>query len=270
MTKFYSQNGEDAILNKIFKNQKNGFFIEVGCIDGKRFSNTLMLEEKGWKGMCIEAHSDYIDILKKNRPNSIICHCAASEKNENNISFYANDRGSLSSLDKSQGEIWKKQYKKYFTGFKKQTIKKRRLDYLFKKYNIKKIDVLSIDVEGHEIEVLKGINFNEIKPRVLIIESESKTHEDQIDKILLPLGYYKSIRLNGNIFYLLNKTDHRKIHNKKIKAKIIYSEHPLDKNGDQIVKKIIDTRPGYIKNFKKIKQLIIKFKDLNKIHHFFK
>ncbi len=64
--------------------------------------------------MCVEAHAGYIELLKKNRPNSIICHCAAGEKDEANATFYANARGSLSTLDRSREERWKKDFSGYF------------------------------------------------------------------------------------------------------------------------------------------------------------
>jgi hypothetical protein len=99
---FYSQNGEDFILNELLGNKKSGFFVEVGCIDGRRFSNTLLFEQMGWQGLCVEAHADYIEILERNRPNSIIYHGAVGEKDEPNVIFYANSRGSLSTLDRSK------------------------------------------------------------------------------------------------------------------------------------------------------------------------
>jgi len=55
---YYSQHGEDFILDLIFDHKKSGFFVEVGCIDGLRFSNTLFFEKLGWKGICIEAHKE--------------------------------------------------------------------------------------------------------------------------------------------------------------------------------------------------------------------
>jgi FkbM family methyltransferase len=240
--KFYSQNGEDFILNEFFKDKKDGFFVEIGCIDGKRFSNTLAFEEKGWKGLCIEAHAEYIDLLKKNRPNSIICHCAAAEKDDENCIFYANARGSLSTLDPSKEELWKKRYSEYFSGFEKQKIQKRRLDSLFRQYNIKDIDILSIDVEGYETEVLKGLDFSNFRPKVIVAEADTKDQEQQIDRILLSHGYYKSIRLVSNIFYLAEKSMRRKIKGESFEVELIHTEHPLDNTGDIVTKKRINIK----------------------------
>ena len=242
--KFYSQYGQDVLLNQIFKEKESRFFVEVGCLDGKRFSNTLTFEKKGWKGLCVEAHRDYIDLLIKNRPNSIICHCAAGDYNENNVIFYANKRGSFSTLDPNKEELFKMKGGKYFTGFEKQLIKKRRLDYLFKKFKINQIDILSIDIEGSEIQALRGIDFKIYKPRVIVLETNrDKNYEKRISKFLLPFGYKKSISIGADVFYLANKSDHKKIYNKKFIAVLNHTKHPFsDENESDIkLKSIIDT-----------------------------
>ena len=51
----YSQDGEDMVLRKIFKNQKMGFYVDIGAHHPKRFSNTHLLYKKGWKGINIDA-----------------------------------------------------------------------------------------------------------------------------------------------------------------------------------------------------------------------
>ena len=204
VSKYYSQHGEDALLDLIFGGQKNGFFVEVGCIDGRRFSNTLTFEERGWHGLCVEAHAGYIEMLEKNRPNSIVCHCAAGETDGDAI-FYANARGSLSSLDKTTEERWKRDYSEYFSGFEEQSVKKVRLSTLLDENHIEEIDILSLDIEGYEVEAMKGMDLNRHRPRVMVIESDSDEQERLLDQTILPHGYAKSIRFHGNLFYVRDK-----------------------------------------------------------------
>jgi len=238
---FYSQHGEDFLLNEIFKNKQNGFFVEVGCIDGRRFSNSLTFEEKGWKGLCVEAHNDYIDLLKKNRPHSIICHCAASDHDEDNVTFYANKRGSLSTLDKTMENTFKDKYGEYFSGFDEQTVNIRRLDTLFKENNVTNIDFMSLDIEGHELEALKGLNFNKYKPTVIVVESDSQKHEQALDNLLLNNGYCKGTRLNQNIFYITDQSLSNNIANKQFNVELIHTRHPVDKGEDAYYKSTINT-----------------------------
>jgi FkbM family methyltransferase len=240
LNKYYSQHGEDALLDLVFEGQKEGFFVEVGCIDGRRFSNTLSFEERGWKGMCIEAHDGYIESLKNNRPNSIICHCAAGEADEDAI-FYANARGSLSSLDKSSEARWKKDYAPYFSGFEEQQVKKVRLSTLLDSYQISEIDILSLDIEGYEVEAMKGLDLFRHRPKVMVIESDSPQHEAQLDKLILPHGYEKSLKLLGNLFYVRDKELGKRLVGKKQVVQLIHTQHPLDSGGDISKTVTIDT-----------------------------
>lgn len=242
MIKYYSQHGEDFLLSEIFKDKKNGFFVEVGCIDGRRFSNSLTFEKRGWRGLCVEAHADYIKLLKKNRANSIICHCAAGEKDEDQVTFFANARGSLSTLDKSKESNFRKNYGKYFSGFEEQKVKKRRLDTLFREHNINEIDFISLDIEGYEVEALMGIDFQQYKPLVFVIESDSANHELQLDNILIPNGYTKSTRLASNIFYLIDQKLEKRTKNKRFHVSLTHTRHPLDRGEDVPVEILIDTR----------------------------
>lgn len=242
MPNYYSQHGEDFLLDQLFKDKEHGFFVEVGCIDGRRFSNTLTFEERGWRGLCVEAHSGYIELLTQNRPNSIICHCAAGEKDEKEVKFFANSRGSLSTLEKSKESYFREKYGEYFTGFEEQRIKKRRLDTLFRQHGVTEIDFISIDVEGYEVEVLKGLDFEKYKPLILIVESDDSKHEAKLDKLVLGNGYIKSIKLAQNIFYLTNPIMEERIKNINLDIELIHTEHPLDNDGDTRTKVSIYTK----------------------------
>jgi FkbM family methyltransferase len=232
---FYSQHGEDVLLDILFADKRSeGFFVEIGCIDGKRFSNTLTFEERGWKGLCIEAHPGYIDLLTKNRPNSKICHYAVGESDAEEVVFYANSRGSLSTLDQGKEEYFRELYGKWFTGFEPHHVKMRRIDTLLEENDVGDIDIMSLDVEGYEINALKGMSFERWKPKVFLIEADNREDEEQIDAILLPRGYKKIYRLSQNLFYsLIDIPSHFK--KKTITANITHLKHPLDEGGDTSV-----------------------------------
>lgn len=167
---YYSQHGEDFILDQIFKDKKDGFYVEVGCIDGRRFSNTLFFEEKGWGGINIEAHPDYIASLKENRPNSEVVHAAVGDHEQESVTFYTNRRGSLSTLDKQQEKIAFRDHGKYFEGFSETKVPMRTLTSIFEDLGVSEIDILSLDIEGGEKDALNGLDFNKYKPKVLVIE----------------------------------------------------------------------------------------------------
>lgn len=94
MPDYYSQHGEDAIAWALFQDRTGPrYFVEVGALDGERFSNTYSFEKSGWRGVCIEPHRDYIDLLRRNRPGSCCVHAAVSNWNSDQVNFYANYHG---------------------------------------------------------------------------------------------------------------------------------------------------------------------------------
>ena len=52
---YYSQDGQDKFLiEELFKDKKNGFYVDIGANDGVNLSNTKILEDIGWDGVCVE------------------------------------------------------------------------------------------------------------------------------------------------------------------------------------------------------------------------
>ena len=62
---YYSQEGEDIILNRIFEDEASGLFVDVGAHHPKRFSNTFLLYKKGWHGINIDPLPGSMKIFKK-------------------------------------------------------------------------------------------------------------------------------------------------------------------------------------------------------------
>lgn len=203
MDTYYSQHGEDFLIDRIFKGKNDGFYVEIGCLDGIEFSNTYFFEKKGWHGVCIEAHQDFIVPLKKNRPNSAVVHCAVGEEDKEAVTFYANKIGSLSTLDKNEEERWISNYKEYFHGFEEQKVRMSTLTTIFDELAVKSIDFVSLDIEGYEVQALMGLDFRKYRPTLFIIEYKDEAHQARLNQILLPQGYSLLSKLGCNLFYSL-------------------------------------------------------------------
>jgi FkbM family methyltransferase len=239
---YFSQNGEDFLLSRYFSGN-TGFFVEVGCIDGRRFSNTYHFELRGWKGLCVEAHQGYISLLKANRPNSIVVPCAVGEADEEEIVFYANARGSLSSLDPATEERWKREYPEYFSGFEQQKVAKRTLTTLFEEHKVPQIDFLSLDIEGYEVQALQGLDFRRHRPSVLVVESDSPGHRQKIDELLSAQGYRLALDFRGNLYYSVLPDFKNAVADRLYPNVLLtHTQHPLDKTGDEQRIVSIDTR----------------------------
>jgi len=235
---FYSQSGEDIIAYELLKNISSGFYIEVGALDGSRFSNTKAFDKHGWKGICIEAHPDYIDILIKNRPDSIVIQCAVGENNEDDAIFYTNKRGALSSLSRHREKEFRTCYGPFFTGYEEIRVKKRSLNSILEEHKVKSIDLLSIDVEGTERQVIEGLDLKIYKPTVMIIESSSNFTPLNMDSILIPHGYHRVGIKGPNVIYA-NGIDVSQYIGRKLTAMLHHTPHPEDKDEYKVKECII-------------------------------
>ena len=153
----YSQLGQDLHVLKIYNNKKNGYFVEIGASDGINLSNTFLLEKQyEWKGICIEPIPEKYNELIVNRK----CICEnVSVYNESDIEVefaIAENNNLLSGIYKHVN------HHKHIVDENKIIINsktKTLTDILDKNNSPKFIDYLSVDTEGSEFEILRGINF---------------------------------------------------------------------------------------------------------------
>ena len=154
--------GVDLILNSIFKNKRKGFYVDIGCHHPLINNHTYLFYKKGWSGVNIDIDFSSIDMFNFYRPKDINRQLALSDKvGEANLYFYHN-RAAKNTLSKEFGADSK-------------TIKNIKTDTLTNfliqnNLSDKKIDFMSIDVEGNELKVLEGLDFKTIKPSVILVE----------------------------------------------------------------------------------------------------
>jgi FkbM family methyltransferase len=214
----------------------SGTFIDIGALDGIHFSNTYSFELAGWTGVCIEAHPTFTDYLKKNRPNSIVVHAAAADQDKSAVTFYANRRGSLSTLDLSMEPIFRKKFPN-FKGYKEIQVPMVKLNTILSKHDIQKVDIVSIDVEGTELRVLYGFDLNKYEPRVLVIEACTDSHFTALLDYMKSKKYIYSGKIGRNYFFCKTQKDsvritkhirkNRRTPNKKLIRQVLPLSHPL-------------------------------------------
>ena len=180
---YFSLNNIDKKIEK-YLNYKNGFFVELGANDGVRQSNTLYFElKKNWKGVLIEPSPNNFQkcLTNRSKRNSIFCNaCVGFEYKDKYVDMkYANLMTFSDNLNLDiNKKVFIKDSKKYLT--QDEVIisfgaKARTLNSILIEANAPKIiDFLSIDVEGAEIEVLKGIDFDNFYFRYIVIEAIDK------------------------------------------------------------------------------------------------
>lgn len=227
----YSQCGEDAVIIEAFADKRTGFFVEIGCIDGWRFSNTLALERLGWDGLCVEAHPGYIDALRANRPSSRVVHAAAGDVDRKGVAFFQNARGSLSTLDASLEAEYAERFGAFFSGFDETTVPMRSLTSMLDELGGRTPNVVSIDAEGCDHLVVRGLDLDRYRPDLVLVEADEPGQAEEIRRAFEDAGYQPPLTMQANHFFFLEQARAERAA-RPIEAEVLHTEHPCDDTGD--------------------------------------
>ena len=170
----YSQAGEDAIISFILGtlgDQKQGYsYLDIGCNRYKELNNTYHFYEKGMRGVLIDANPKFIDELKKNRRGDTILNVGISEKSGEKLTFYAMNWDWLSSFNKETIENTMRE-SPWVKIEQEIEIPVLTVNEVIDKYFNGVPTIVSLDVEGDELEILKSIDMEKYRPLIYIIET---------------------------------------------------------------------------------------------------
>ena len=162
----YSYGGIDSLILNIFKNQKNGFYLDIGCGHPIKNNNTYLLNKKGWSGINIDLDKANIDLFNSYRKNDVNLAAAVSDKEGETDLFFYHSKSALNTISKQNADFQKAEVS-VIKKIKTQTIN-NIIDN--SPYKDKKFDFLSVDVEGSELSILKNFNFIKYSPKVIVVE----------------------------------------------------------------------------------------------------
>lgn len=172
--KLYSQHDEELIIRDFFKDRRGGFFVDVGCYDYQDLSTTFYLEKHlGWSGIGIDANQSLRADYERYRPRTRFENYVVTDQSGGTHTFYLNVGGEgISSVSRR----WIVDFVDTFFPNAQPKIREVEvpaitLDDLLEKNDVKKIDFLSMDIEGHEAAALAGFDIEKFGPELVCIEA---------------------------------------------------------------------------------------------------
>jgi FkbM family methyltransferase len=176
-----------------------GTFVELGAYDGVSQSNTAWLERnRGWRGILVEPIPEAYERCVSNRPLATVVNCACVSDGYADTTVEMVYSGLMSVVrgarsSKEADEAWValgeelQQLQRYTC-----TVPARTLTAVLDEHHLRCVDLLSLDVEGYEINVLMGLDLDRFRPNHILVEES--THSEA-DHYLTVRGYRRVAEL---------------------------------------------------------------------------
>jgi FkbM family methyltransferase len=190
---YFSQFGEDVYLQSLFRNRSQGTYIDVGAFHPFYFSNTYMLYKNGWSGINIEPNPSGYDLLSRFRPRDVNIQAAIGKGDQTERAFFC--QGPWSSLTEEHASR---------SGHTPQKISVpvTTLQEIAEKYNLMRPDLLTVDCEGHDLEVLRTVDWSSFRPLCVIAEDDTDNPKSELLRHMDEQGYQLNVRLGLSVIWL--------------------------------------------------------------------
>lgn len=204
--KSYSQCGEDMIIDFLFYNLKiiSPRYLDIGANDPIRLSNTYYFYEKyKASGVLVEPNSSLCKQIKQDRARDLVLCCGVGFSDKESMAdYYEMDWHEFNTFSKEVAYQTQEHYNGKNNVKNVSQVKLVNVNSIFKEYFHAGLDLLSIDVEGLDLEILKSIDFKTYIPKVICVEIKASTAEQNssdISEYLISKNYtlYAKTPING-------------------------------------------------------------------------
>ena len=201
-----SQFGEDKFILEQFDKNYKGQYLDIGCFHPTKHNNTFLLYKKNWSGINIDLNPLTIELFNFTRPKDKNINIAISDDETEKKLYFIDELNTQNTLDKNHVQFLKNHHKIQDTEIIKQKIKTKTIDQILTNLNIDYIDFMNLDIEGHELNVLKNINFKKFFIKIICVEmikhnDEASKKTEEIEKILIKNNFHLIKQFDFNYIF---------------------------------------------------------------------
>ncbi len=165
--KLYSQWNEEIVIRDFFQDRREGTFLDIGASHPRKNNTTFYLEKHlGWTGIGVDAAEEYRAGWEKFRPDSKFFVYLITDHSGTMDKFY---RSAFLPISSAKKKMIEKVPEEHITEIEVPSI---TLNDLLEKEGVKKIDFLSMDIEGSQYEALQGFDIQKYRPELVCIEKD--------------------------------------------------------------------------------------------------
>lgn len=169
--------------------RRPGIYVDVAVHEPMEFSNTWFFDScLHWSGICIDGNPYYTILAKKQRSCEVVSNCMSDDDMEQVKFVFAEGRGGIERTNKNMGELQGRLKRMHNGSVEIRCMKMRKV---LEEKKITTIDYLSVDVEGHELRVLKGVDWGKVRVNVMTVEGNEDAEE--IRRLMKERGYEEHV-----------------------------------------------------------------------------
>jgi FkbM family methyltransferase len=208
----YSQFGEDLILSHLFAQIgiRRPTYLDIGANEPRYISNTYYFYLRGSKGVLIEPNPYLYKKLKRARPRDVVLNTGIglNEVMEADFFLFPNYANGLSTFSEKEARHWQEIGMRGLGKIPLEKVIKMRLtkvnSIVEKYFKDRTPNLISLDVEGLDLDILRSFDFERYKPEVFCVETLAYDENQQGYKLtaiidfMLSKGYeiYADTRVN--------------------------------------------------------------------------
>lgn len=179
----YSQCGEDLIIDHVFRvlGIRNPTYLDIGAHDPRRLNNTYLFYWQGCKGVCVEPNPSLYAKIARIRPRDCCLNVGIVASDAQFGELYVLSNDTLSTFSQSTAQR--------YVGYGRQRVEKQvrvptmQINSVIDKYLSGRVNLISLDTEGTEVEIIESLNLTEYRPEVMCVETLTYSEDGSDVKI---------------------------------------------------------------------------------------
>lgn len=174
----YAQSGEDIIISDLFNRLQiaNPTYLDIGANDPVSLNNTYRLYTRGSRGVCVEPNPVMFSKLQQKRKRDVCINAgvAFDEKREADFYIFPEQFHGLNTFSAEEADFWEHTGNEEIGKHKPEKVITMQLidiNEIIEQYLLPHPNLVSVDVEGLDLEIVKKIDFRRYKTEVFCLET---------------------------------------------------------------------------------------------------